>query len=171
MQWYFPTGVLAWSPHPAPLSDVFPTASSTGNTALEVVPYAPVGPSPRPWPTRPAGGWPLPAADARWTPGTWPPVAWGTNVPVQIAPCLIPNPVNLNLPQIIWDISQNPVRAQLITGAHTIVSLGAQFSDQAIIPATQEVHVAVPSNFVQRLWGSIEIKTKSSKVTIWELLL
>jgi hypothetical protein len=175
MQWNFPTGSLAWSPHPAPHPNVPATAFWGGNSVLQGLPQN----TPRQYPRTPldprqtaqlTGGWPLPGADPEWTPGTWPPVAWGASVPIQLAPCLIPNPANPNMPQMVWDVSQNPVRAQRITGAHTIISLGSQFHQQATVPAAEEVHIAVQSAFVERFWGSIKVTSKT-KLTVWDILL
>jgi hypothetical protein len=74
------------------------------------------------------------------------------------------------MPQMVWDVSQNPVRAQRITGAHTIISLGSQFHQQATVPAAEEVHIAVQSAFVERFWGSIKVTSKT-KLTVWDILL
>jgi hypothetical protein len=173
-QWNFPGGTLLWSPHPAPHPNVPASIFWGGNAGLQGLPRTtrtqfsntPLDP----WQAaRLTGGWPLPGADPRWTPGTRPPVAWGASVPVRLAPCLIPNPGNPNMPQLVWDVSQNPTTAQRITGAHTIISLASQFHEQAIVPATQEIHIAVQSPFVERLWGSIVVTTKST-ATIWDIL-
>ena len=174
-QWNFPAGALTWSPHPAPHPNVPATTFWGGNTPLQGLPHN----TPRQFSNTPldprqtaqlTGGWPLPGADPRWTPGTWPPVAWGASVPVQLAPCLIPNPANPDMPQIVWDISQNPVRAQRITGRHTIIPLGSQFHQQAIVPATEEVHIAVQTTFIEQLWGPIKVNT-TTKITVWDILL
>jgi hypothetical protein len=173
-QWNFPAGTLAWTPHPAPHPNVPSTAFWNSGTALQGLPQTASRQSSNtpldPWhAARLTGGWPLPGADPRWTPGTWPPAAWGASVPVRLAPCLIPNPANPNMPQLVWDISQNPAGARRITGAHTIIPLSSQFNQQALVPATDEVHIAVQSPYVQRLWGSIKVTT-SSKVTVWDIL-
>jgi hypothetical protein len=171
-QWNFPGGTLAWSPHPAPHPNIPATAFWTGNNALQGLPHT----TPRqisttpldPWQAaRLTGGWPLPGADPRWIPDTWPAAA--SSVPIRLAPYLIPNPANPDMPQIVWDISQNPSGAQRITGAHTIISLSSQFHQQAIVPATEEVRIAVESPFVEHLWGPIMVTSKS-KITVWDIL-
>lgn len=175
MQWNFPTGSLAWSPHPAPHPNVSASAFWGGNSVLQGLPQntprwyhcTPLNPQQA---ARLTGGWPLPGADPGWTPGTWPPVTWGTSVPVQLAPCLIPNPANPNMPQIVWDISQNPVCAQRITGRHAIISLGSQFQQQATVPAAEEIHIAVQSAFVEHFWGPIQVTSKTT-LTVWDILL
>jgi hypothetical protein len=73
------------------------------------------------------------------------------------------------MPQLVWDISQNPATAQRITGAHTIIPLSSQFQEQAILPATGEVRIAVQSTFIERLWGSISVNTESH-LTVWDIL-
>ena len=90
-------------------------------------------------------------------------------MPIRLAPCLIPNPANPDLPQIVWDVSQHPTRAQRITGAHTIVGLSPQMNQQAVVPATQEVHIAIQASYIQRLWGTIRVQTKST-AAVWDIL-
>lgn len=170
-QWTLPTGTLPWNPHPAPHPNVPAAAFWSWNNTLQGLTQTPprrFSDSPLdPWQAaRLTGGWPLPGA---WTPGTWPPATWGASVPVRLAPCLILNPVNPSMPQLVWDISQNPMIAQRITGAHTIVPLASQFGQPATVPATDKINIAVQSPYVQHLWGSIAV-TAASEVTVWDIL-
>ncbi|KAI6033681.1 hypothetical protein PISMIDRAFT_686725 [Pisolithus microcarpus 441] len=47
---------------------------------------------------------------------------WPTDVPVQLAPWLIPNPVNPYVPQLERDVSKHPSMARRVTGAHVTSS-------------------------------------------------
>ncbi|KAI5991870.1 hypothetical protein EDD15DRAFT_2197311 [Pisolithus albus] len=50
---------------------------------------------------------PTPGAGSipQWSPATWPPMPWPTDVPVRLAPCPIPNPVNPYVPSPTAGIS------------------------------------------------------------------
>lgn len=191
-QWSFPAGVLAWSPHPArecssffsllEVTELFwlahpnvPASAfwSDANT-LQGMPQTQHHYTPKTLRssqiTQITGGHPLPGQDVTWTPGTWPPTPWDmTPVPIRLSPCIIPNPGNPDLPQIVWDITQNPIRAQRITGAHTIIPLASRMGEQAVVPAVQEIHIATQNPIVQQMWGNISLQTVSA-ATIWDLL-
>ncbi|KAI6033494.1 hypothetical protein BKA83DRAFT_4177868, partial [Pisolithus microcarpus] len=59
----------------------------------------------------------------RWGPGAWPPMLWPTDVPVRLAPWLVPSPVNPCVPQLEWDMSRHPLTARHVTGAHVTIPL------------------------------------------------
>lgn len=82
---------------------------------------------------------------------------------------MIPNPVNPELPHLVWDISQNPSRTRRITGAHTIISARPQLNEQAIVPDTHVVYIALQASIVQQLWGPIKI-LKQTTVTAGDIL-
>lgn len=66
-------------------------------------------------------------------------------------------------------MAQNPARAQRITGSHTLVPLNTFFTQQATVPATNEVQIGVQVGHMERLWGPISV-TSSKAITVWDLL-
>ena len=82
---------------------------------------------------------------------------------------LIPNPSNSLLPQVVWDVAQNPAKAQRITGSHTLVPLNTLFNQQATSPAANEVQIGVQVAHMEKLWGPITA-TSSKAITVWDLL-
>ncbi|KAI6033613.1 hypothetical protein BKA83DRAFT_4178648, partial [Pisolithus microcarpus] len=57
------------------------------------------------------------------SPGTWPPMLWPTDIPVRLAPWLIPIPIDPYVPQLEWDVSKHPLTARYVTGAHVTIPL------------------------------------------------
>lgn len=83
---------------------------------------------------------------------------------------LIPNPSNALLPQVVWDVAQNPTKAQRITGSHTLVPLNSMFGQQATSPATNEIQIGVQVAQMEKMWGPINV-TSSKAITVWDLLM
>ncbi|KAI6011122.1 hypothetical protein EDC04DRAFT_781420 [Pisolithus marmoratus] len=196
----FPVRPLSWSPHPHPYVPV----GWDGNTVFAQLAQqrpatAPPVQQQQPDPyteTHQSGGWPLPGTSAwwpswlpgttsvagsvpQWSPGTWPPLPWPTDIPVRLAPWLIPNPVNPNVPQIEWDVSTHPTTARRITGAHVTLPLdsgvggsaGAGISHEpAISPASDRILVRHDIGLISQLWGPIVIERPGGRVTIRDLL-
>jgi len=175
MQWNLPAGTSSWSPRlQAPRPDISASTLWNGNTVLQgVAPDSPRLSSHAlfdAWQTaRLTDRWPLPGTDPQWTPGTWPSDAYGISAPFRVAPFLIPNPVNPEIAEFFWDISQNPVRARCKTGAQANISLTSLFRQQATVPAIEEITISVQSRFFQRTWDSIVVKSRS-ELTIWDIL-
>ncbi|KAI6011117.1 hypothetical protein EDC04DRAFT_2547489, partial [Pisolithus marmoratus] len=181
----FPTRPLSWSPHPHPYvpvgwggNTVFAqSAQQRPATALPVQqqqhdPYTEIHQS---------GGWPLPGTSAvpQWSPGTWPPLPWPTDIPVRLAPWLIPNPVNPNVPQIEWDVSTHPTTARRVTGTHVTLALdsgvggsaGAGIAHEpATSPASNRILVRYGVGPINQLWGPIIVERPGGRVTIRDLL-
>ncbi|KAI5988931.1 hypothetical protein F5J12DRAFT_728026, partial [Pisolithus orientalis] len=115
----------------------------------------------------------------QWTPGTWPPLLWPTEVPVRLAPWLIPNPINLGVPQIKWDVSTHPMTARRITGAHVILPLDSRGGgsagagidhEPATLPPSDRILVLCDVGSMSQFWGPIIIERPGGSVTIRDLL-
>ncbi|EGO04040.1 hypothetical protein SERLA73DRAFT_175771 [Serpula lacrymans var. lacrymans S7.3] len=166
--WNFPGGSLSWTPHPQPGVD--PSTFWTPNAVLNRTPRQWSGTPLDSWTAaRLTGGWPLPGTCVHWTPGTWPPVCYPNNVPVRLAPWLIPNPSNTYMPQIVWDVSQDPSRSKRLTGAHVMVDMGTVGGEQATYPPADKIHIACDAGFMGQLWGPIVIQ-KSSCIKVGDIL-
>ncbi|KAI6120066.1 hypothetical protein EDD17DRAFT_1012609 [Pisolithus thermaeus] len=131
------------------------------------------------WPPLPLGT--IPGADTvpQWSPGTWPPMPWPTDVPVRLAPWLIPNPVNPGVPQLDWDVSLHPTTARRVTGAHVTLPLdsagggstGIRIDNEpATSPASDRIVVLCDVGLVNQLWGPIVIERPGRRVTVRDLL-
>ena len=190
-QWDFPAGQLKWTPHPAYVTTYknyldsneillfsphpqIPAANFwTPNTGLRGLPG-----TPQHFPTQPVGamqaaqltgGWPLPGGAPWWTQSVWSRnVHHVTSSPVQLAPCLIPNPADAECPQFIWDVVHDPCEAKGYTTQATL-SLQAQFNKLATNPPTNVIRITVHDGLAQRIWGSIDIR-KPMAVTVWDIL-
>lgn len=172
-QWNFPTGNLSWSPHPAPHPNISAVNFWPPDNMLRGIP-----PTPRNFPNtalnpqqaaRLTGGWPLPGAAPWWTPSIWPQAVDSVAQPIQLAPCLIPNPADGENPQIIWDISQTPYIAEWIIGDNT-VNLRSQFNEKATIPAVDEIRITLHDEIVRRMWGPITVRNPRQQVLVWDVL-
>ncbi|KAI6003443.1 hypothetical protein F5J12DRAFT_722558, partial [Pisolithus orientalis] len=115
----------------------------------------------------------------QWTPGTWPPLPWPTEVPVRLAPWLIPNPINPGVPQIKWDVSTHPMTARRITGAHVILPLDSRGGgsagagidhEPATLPPSDRILVLCDVGSMSQFWGPIIIERPGGSVTIRDLL-
>ena len=73
------------------------------------------------------------------------------------------------MPHLVWDISQSPSATRRITGAHTIISAQPRLKEQATVPGTLEVYIALQASIIQELWGPIKI-SKQTMVTAWDIL-
>ncbi|KAL4064730.1 hypothetical protein V8B97DRAFT_1300688 [Scleroderma yunnanense] len=183
--WRFPTGTLSWIPHPFPHPSVSAAVFWSGPTVIGPSPAAPIIAHAEPLnPTAAArltGGWPLPGAVPIWSPGTWPLMPWPIDVPVRLAPWLIPNPINSVLPQLEWDVSTHPSTARRVTGAHVNVALDmsgaggsrgrAILDEPATSPGFDRILVLCDVGLMSRLWGPIVIEpARGNTVTIRDLL-
>lgn len=106
---------------------------------------------------------------------------WPVDVPVRLAPWLIPNPLNSGLPQLEWDVGTHPLTARRVTGAHVNVALdtaaaggswGRAIHDEpATSPGFDRILVLCDVGLMSRLWGPIVIEgTRGNTVTIGDLL-
>ncbi|KAI6044111.1 hypothetical protein EDC04DRAFT_460536 [Pisolithus marmoratus] len=166
----FPTRPLPRTPDPYPHPYV--AAGWDGNTVF--------GQDPRSAQRRPPPlGTPAVASSVpQWSPGTWPPVPWPTDVPVRLAPWLIPNPINPDVPQIVWDVSTHPTAARRVTGAHVTLPLnlgggsstGAGIDhEQVTSPASDRILVRCDVGSICQLWGPIIVERPGGRVTIRDL--
>ncbi|KAI6094508.1 hypothetical protein F5141DRAFT_1169871 [Pisolithus sp. B1] len=205
----FPSRPLIWTPDLQPHPYVPAAAGWTGNAEFgqepgsgqrrPAPPPAPVAGQQPPDPytaAHPLGGWPfsgtspwwppLPLSTTptagnipQWSPGTWLPMPWPTDVPVRLAPWLIPNPVNPGVPQLTWDVSMHPSTARRVTGAHVILPLdsagggstGIRIDNEpATSPASDRIVVLCDVALVNQLWGPIVIERPGRRVTVRDLL-
>ncbi|KAI6044122.1 hypothetical protein EDC04DRAFT_460943 [Pisolithus marmoratus] len=201
----FPARPLSWTPHSYPClpvgwdgNTVFGQASGSAQPRPAPPPAsAPVQQPPDPYTaTHLSGGWPLAGTSAwwppcvlgttplsgsvpQWSPGTWPPLPWPTDVPVRIAPWLIPNPVNPNVPQLEWDVSTHPTTARRVTGAHVTLPLDSGVGgssgtgidhEPATSPASDGIFVRYDVGLISQLWGPTVIERPGGRVTIRDLL-
>ncbi|KAJ7496633.1 hypothetical protein FB451DRAFT_199658 [Mycena latifolia] len=114
----------------------------------------------------------LPADTQHWTPGTFPPLPFGTPVPFHIHPSLIPNPINPTIPQLQWDVLHAPEQARLYTGRGIIKK--PNLEDTVVFPVADKIWVCADDENCQllaywmQIWGPIIIDKKG--VTIIDLL-
>ncbi|KAJ6631399.1 hypothetical protein B0H10DRAFT_2207067 [Mycena sp. CBHHK59/15] len=110
----------------------------------------------------------LPADTLHWTPGTFPPLPFGTPVPLHIHPSLIPNPINPTIPQLQWDVLHAPEQARLYTGRGIIKK--PSLKDVAVFPAANRIWICAedecqPLAYWMQIWGPIIVdKTSSAKI-------
>lgn len=168
---------FTWIPHPFPHPSVPYTLFWAENGV-----FAPSLPALPPFPQDPqsaaylTGGWYLPAVypiggwsiPVEYSPGTWPPIAWPFDVPIKLSPWLIPNPFNVNLPQITWDVSTHPSTAYRLTGAHVTAPLSGRdgikgiWKDSVTTPGFETILVVCNIGMMAELWGAIAITRKKS---------
>ena len=83
---------------------------------------------------------------------------------IKVAPWLIPNPVNPNLPQTLWDLTQPPMMAKRLTGKHVVVDMKPQFDEDATYPAVPKAHVLLAgADLIHQIWGPIIIRNEGGK--------
>ncbi|KAI6011109.1 hypothetical protein EDC04DRAFT_2905651 [Pisolithus marmoratus] len=167
----FPTRPLSWTPDPYP--HPYMAAGWDGNAVFGQDPG-----SAQRRPT-PLGTPAVVGSVPQWSPGTWPPVPWPTDVPVRLAPWLIPNPINPNVPRIVWDVSTHPTTARRVTGAHVTLPLysgggGSTAAgidhEQVTSPASDRILVRYDVGSIYQLWGPIIVERPGGRVTIRDLL-
>ena len=173
-QWNFPAGSLLWLPHPAPHPSVPAAHFWPSENVLRGIPatqwHFPNTPLSAWQAAQLTGGWPLPGAAPWWTPSVWPQTVDGAVAAlVQLAPCLIPNPVDGENPQVTWDVSQSPYIAEWVVN-YSATSLQSQFNEKATTPAVDEIHIALPDGIVQHIWGPITVTNPRQKVLVWDIL-
>jgi len=172
-QWTFPGGALTWSPHPAPHPEIPAAHFWTQNNGLRDLPAnarrfrnTPLSASQA---AQLTGGWPLPGTAPWWNHNVWPQnVHDVTSSPVQLAPCLIPNPADGDNPQIVWDVAYTPHGAKGLT-PYATVNLHAHFNKMATNPAVDKIHVMIHDGLAQRIWGDMIIQNQN-KVSVWDIL-
>ncbi|KAI5991925.1 hypothetical protein EDD15DRAFT_2549481, partial [Pisolithus albus] len=118
-------------------------------------------------------------------PGTRPPMSRPMDMPVRLAPWLMPNPVNPYIPQLEWDVSRHPSTARRVTGAHVTVPLdsaeggaGAGSTGTGIAnapvtyPESDRIIISCDQiGIIGQLWGPIVIERLGGRrVTIGDLL-
>ncbi|KAJ7647861.1 hypothetical protein FB45DRAFT_894634 [Roridomyces roridus] len=109
----------------------------------------------------------LPADTLHWTPGTFPPLPFGTPVPLHIHPSLLPNPLNPTIPQLQWDILHRPEQARHYTGRSILRNV--KLGETAVFPSAEEIWICADedspflSYWMQR-WGPIMIKESNAKI-------
>ncbi|KAJ7099354.1 hypothetical protein B0H15DRAFT_543816 [Mycena belliarum] len=130
------------------------------------------------WPQIPApplqdGVAALPADTLHWTPGTFPPLPFGTPVPFHVHPSLIPNPINPTIPQLQWDVLHAPEQARLYTGRGILKK--PNLKDTVVFPVADKIWVCADAEncallaYWMQLWGPIIIEPGRS-VKIVDLL-
>jgi len=83
---------------------------------------------------------------------------------IKVAPWLIPNPVNPNLPHTLWDLTQPPMMAKRLTGKHVVVDMKPEFDQDATFPAVPKAHVRLAGvDLVHQVWGPIIIRNEGDK--------
>ena len=83
---------------------------------------------------------------------------------IKVAPWLIPNPVNPNLPHTLWDLTQPPVMAKRLTGKHVVVDMKPEFDEDATYPAVPKAYVHLAGvDLVHQIWGPIIIRNEGDK--------
>jgi hypothetical protein len=78
---------------------------------------------------------------------------------IQIAPWLIPNPYNPQVPHMLWNVSQVPITAKRLTGNHVVINLKPHFDDEATFPGVPEVHIVSNIHVINKMWGAIIVKS------------
>ncbi|KAI6100015.1 hypothetical protein EV401DRAFT_925360 [Pisolithus croceorrhizus] len=153
-----------------------PDPSYTAAHSLGRWPFSGISPW---WPPLPLGATSGAGNIPQWSPGTWPPMPWPTDVPVRLAPWLIPNPVNPGVPHLDWDVSLHPTTARRITGAHVTLPLdsavggstGIRIDNEPVTSlASDRIVVLCDVGLVNQLWGPIVIERPGRRVTIRDLL-
>ena len=164
--------IMTWVPHPHPHPTIPASVFWTQNI-LGGARQCHSTPLDTPAALRLTGGWPLPGtAPAGWTP-VWPPSTPlpgdRTYVPVHLCPWLAPNPVNPQIPHMVWDISQLPSIAKRMTGRHSIVDLNPKFDDDATYPACNAINIVCDAGNISTFWGPIVVRN-DDKVVLWDVL-
>ncbi|KAG9308210.1 hypothetical protein JVU11DRAFT_12223 [Chiua virens] len=147
--WAYPTGHLAWSPHPQPTPSIPQPLSPWAAISL-------------------TGGHPLPGTMPQWTPGTWPPLDWARDVPIRLAPYIIPNPNNAHLPLIDWNVTKHPSTAKRLTPNHVVVAMENILGDHVTHTDAHTIVVTCDVGHMSTLWGPIVVD-QSTPVTLRNL--
>ncbi|KAH7909615.1 hypothetical protein BJ138DRAFT_1154864 [Hygrophoropsis aurantiaca] len=165
--WNFPSGTLTWSPHPQPQPGVPPHQFFGTNRLLGPAQHVERATAPvDPWSAaRVTGGWPLPGTCPQWTAETFPALQHTQNTSVLLAPWLIPNPVNANLPQINWDIGRHPSSARRITHSHVNLDINTVFREKAMEPAVRKLQIVCDAGHMSQQWGTINVE-RATYITI-----
>ncbi|KAG6833757.1 hypothetical protein H0H87_001189 [Tephrocybe sp. NHM501043] len=109
-------------------------------------------------------------------PGTFPAVAWGTNVPVRLHPQLIYNPADPAVPMLEWDISHRPEMAKRYTGR--LVYTAPDLKEKATMPPMPNMWILSDHPILaawMKDWGPIIVHTANCTVrdlldAIWEYM-
>ncbi|KAJ7478577.1 hypothetical protein B0H11DRAFT_2194187 [Mycena galericulata] len=110
----------------------------------------------------------VPADTLHWTPGTFPPLPFGTPVPFHIHPSLIPNPLNPTIPQLQWDVLHAPEQARLYTGRGIIKN--PNLKDTVVFPVAEKIWICADEDclilaYWMQMWGPIVVeKEKGAKI-------
>ncbi|KAI6033647.1 hypothetical protein BKA83DRAFT_4042985 [Pisolithus microcarpus] len=123
-------------------------------------------PLPPPFPTPGAGSIP------HWSHGPWPPMPRPTDIPVQLAPWLIPNPIDPYVPQLEWDVSRHPSTARRVTGAQGGGSTGTIIDEPVTYPTSDRIIISCDQiGIIGQLWGPIVVERSGGRsVTVRDLL-
>ncbi|KAH8070767.1 hypothetical protein BXZ70DRAFT_775418 [Cristinia sonorae] len=152
--------IMPYQPHPS--SGLHPSLSPRGENADPVERH------------RITGGWPLPGtiSDTVRMEFTWPPETIRRDIPIVLAPYLIPNPINTDKPRIDWDMSQFASTAKMLSGRRP--SKYVPFGPAADHPATSPPcsHMSIVCSFGSvgspSRWGPISITNRV--ITVWDVL-
>lgn len=99
-----------------------------------------------------------------WTPAPYLPQLPAHTSAIQIAPWLIPNPLNPNLPHTLWDLTQPPILAKRLTGKHVVLDMKSEFNEDATYPAVPKAHITLAGvDLVHQIWGPIVIRSEGNK--------
>ncbi|KAJ7672080.1 hypothetical protein B0H17DRAFT_1141243 [Mycena rosella] len=152
---------LGWQQHAATHFAPFQTPANT--PAWPQVPHVPFE----------EGVAVVPADSRHWTPGTFPPLPFGTPVPIHIHPALIPNPMNPTIPQLQWDVLHAPEQARLYTGRGIIKK--PVLKDTVSFPVADKIWVCADEDncallaYWMQIWGPIVVE-KDKGVNMLTLL-
>lgn len=138
-----PQGVYTWTPNPP--------------SHLLVPPHPYYSPYSSP-------NTPQSAFSPAWTPAPYMPQLPAHTSTIKVAPWLIPNPVNPNLPHTLWELTQPPIMAKRLTGKHVVVDMKPQFDEVATYPAAPKAYVRLAGvDLIHQLWGPIIIKNEAGR--------
>ena len=146
------SSMMPYEPHP---STGFHPRVSTRSSIQEIM--------------RLTGGWPLPgSAPANFA--LWWPRPRQSEVPVELAPLLVPNPLSAYKPLINWDMSQRPSTAQKVDSRRgkSYPFVGNELDLPATNPPSGNISIMCSVGIMGTRWGPISISRKV--VTIWDVL-
>ncbi|OBZ67665.1 hypothetical protein A0H81_12226 [Grifola frondosa] len=172
---------FAWMPHPYPHPTI-PASTFWGSGIFGGQRSWPATPCDAMAAARLTGGWPLPGmAPTGWTPGLWPSVIQTPTVttpvfitsPFQGGPVickwLVPNPINPDVPHVMWDVSQHPLTAKRITGRELVADITRYLDEQATNPPSDKILIICDIGMAQNMWGPIVVQ--KSRITVWDVFL
>lgn len=107
----------------------------------------------------------------------YPPVPFGTNVPIRLPPALVYNLTAPNIPRLIWDIIHPPESARMLNGRDNpvVIDLNALATEPGVTSVWIESDHEVLKYWMQ-VWGEIAVETdepitiKVLLQAIWEYL-